>query len=400
VVEVEDDVIPFNFSLTVDGVAQRHPDSGPYGRAFDDLAPKRAAVLGHPVGHSLSPLLHRAAYQALGLDGWTYNAIDMTVERLPDFMAKLNASWAGLSLTMPLKKAIIPLVDRLHSTVKTTGVANTVLILGSRNGGLGDNGRRYYSYALNTDIYGIQAAIREVIRHGPVENAAILGNGATAISALAALSLDDQEQTGDADDRGVTTRHAEQAGDADNRGVTTRHAEQAGDADNRGVTTRHAAGRNGSAASRGGLSCKDITVYARPQDDPADLLVVADRLGVSVKLRNLDDAAAELPEYDVVISTMPAHAADGIAADLRAAGGLLLDVIYDPRPTDLQAAWSALGGAIVGGERMLLHQAESQVDAFMAGRNDLAESQAVWDGVALRAMDQALQAALAERDGD
>lgn len=297
-------------------------------------APKRAAVLGHPIAHSLSPVLHRAAYAALGLDGWTYDAIDVTAEQLPAFIAGLDGTWVGLSLTMPLKRAIIPLVDRTDATVKQTGVANTVLFISDRR------------YAFNTDVYGIQAAIREVIRHGPIENAAILGNGATAVSALAALSLDFQELTGVTETRG--------------------------------------------------LSCKDITVFARAQDDPEDFLAAADRLGISVTRKSLDDAAAALPEYDVVISTMPAHAADRIAAELSAAGGLLLDVIYDPRPTDLQAAWSALGGAIVGGERMLLHQAEAQVGIFGADRNDPAETQAYWDGVALRAMDQALQAALAE----
>ena len=64
--------------------------------------PRRAAVLGSPVAHSLSPLLHRAAYAALGLDGWSYDAVEVDEAALPALVHRLDASWAGLSLTMPL----------------------------------------------------------------------------------------------------------------------------------------------------------------------------------------------------------------------------------------------------------------------------------------------------------
>ena len=70
--------------------------------------PRRAAVLGHPIAHSLSPALHHAAYAALGLDGWRYDALDVTQDELPTFVAGLDGSWAGLSLTMPLKLAVLP----------------------------------------------------------------------------------------------------------------------------------------------------------------------------------------------------------------------------------------------------------------------------------------------------
>jgi len=70
----------------------------------------RAAVLGSPVGHSLSPVLHRAAYRALGLPGWTYEAIECDEARLPGLLAGCGPDWAGLSLTMPLKRAVLPLL--------------------------------------------------------------------------------------------------------------------------------------------------------------------------------------------------------------------------------------------------------------------------------------------------
>ena len=61
----------------------------------------RAAVLGSPVAHSLSPLLHRAAYAALGLD-WTYDAVQVSPETLRLFLQSLDSTWAGVSLTLPL----------------------------------------------------------------------------------------------------------------------------------------------------------------------------------------------------------------------------------------------------------------------------------------------------------
>ncbi|MGN6760941.1 MAG: shikimate dehydrogenase, partial [Leifsonia sp.] len=71
---------------------------------------RRLAVLGSPIGHSRSPELHRAAYSALGLD-WSYEAVDVTEDALPGFIAGLGQEWRGLSLTMPLKKAVLPLLS-------------------------------------------------------------------------------------------------------------------------------------------------------------------------------------------------------------------------------------------------------------------------------------------------
>ena len=67
----------------------------------------KAAVLGSPVAHSLSPALHLAAYRALGLDGWSYQAIECDEAGLPGRLAGCGPGWAGLSLTMPLKRAVL-----------------------------------------------------------------------------------------------------------------------------------------------------------------------------------------------------------------------------------------------------------------------------------------------------
>lgn len=135
---------------------------------------RRAAVLGSPIAHSLSPTLHRAAYAALGLD-WQYDAIEMEEPALPAFLAGLDSDWAGLSLTRPLKQAVIPLLDGIDSVAATVGAVNTVLpVPGGWHGA-------------NTDVFGIVASVRAVVA-GPVPTATVLGSGATARSAIAAAA--------------------------------------------------------------------------------------------------------------------------------------------------------------------------------------------------------------------
>ncbi|MEU9337913.1 shikimate dehydrogenase [Streptomyces sp. NPDC048290] len=134
---------------------------------------RQLAVLGSPVGNALSPVLHRAAYTALGLD-WTYRAIDCTPAELPVFLACMDETWAGLSLTMPLKRTAVHLLDDVSATVRATGTANTVTI---RDGRL---------HGENTDTHGMLQALREagITR---AESACVLGAGATAATALAVL---------------------------------------------------------------------------------------------------------------------------------------------------------------------------------------------------------------------
>ena len=134
----------------------------------------RLAVLGSPINHSLSPAIHRAAYEKLGL-AWTYVAAEVESGGLSTWMNSLDDEWRGLSLTMPLKREILPQLAARHPLVDVVGAANTVLM--TQNGLAG----------FNTDVFGIVAALRAagVIRVG---SAHIFGAGATAASALAALN--------------------------------------------------------------------------------------------------------------------------------------------------------------------------------------------------------------------
>ena len=134
---------------------------------------RRCAVLGSPIQHSLSPALHRAAYAHLGLD-WTYDRVEVDEQGLAAFVRGLDASWRGLSLTMPLKVAVLELgdVDQLASLA---GAGNTLIVEG---------GSRTVH---NTDIGGLRWAVGEVTT-SPLARVTILGAGATASAALIAAS--------------------------------------------------------------------------------------------------------------------------------------------------------------------------------------------------------------------
>jgi shikimate dehydrogenase len=141
---------------------------------------RRAAVLGHPIAHSLSPVLHTAAYRALGLEGWRYTAEDVAQDGLVGFLAGLDATWAGLSLTMPLKHAVLPLLDHVEPLADVVGAVNTVLVQPERGG--------CSLVGANTDVHGIVSALREGLGTRSPTGAAVLGGGATAASCLAALA--------------------------------------------------------------------------------------------------------------------------------------------------------------------------------------------------------------------
>ena len=134
----------------------------------------RCAVLGSPIAHSLSPAMHRAAYAALGLD-WGYDAFEVEEDELRGFVASLGDDVRGLSLTMPLKRVALDLVDTVDPVAELIGAANTMLFEpdGSRS-------------AHNTDVPGLVNAFAE---RGitAADSAVVLGGGATAASTLAAL---------------------------------------------------------------------------------------------------------------------------------------------------------------------------------------------------------------------
>src|SRR5260370_266030 len=91
-----------------------------------DQTVRRAAVLGSPIKHSLSPVLHRAAYQALDLHGWHYDKIECDEPGLSRLVDSMEPEWAGLSLTMPLKRVALTVADEVSPLAEAIGAANTL----------------------------------------------------------------------------------------------------------------------------------------------------------------------------------------------------------------------------------------------------------------------------------
>ena len=138
------------------------------------MASQHFAVLGDPIEHSLSPKIHTAAYQTLGLD-WDYTRFQVAKGSLEHFVEFEGKHLTGMSITMPLKKEASAIATTRDSIVELTGVANTLI----RN----VNGFT----AFNTDVYGVNQALNACFAN-PVRQVAILGAGATAISALVSIS--------------------------------------------------------------------------------------------------------------------------------------------------------------------------------------------------------------------
>jgi shikimate dehydrogenase len=255
-----------------------------------DAAPRLAGVLGQPIAHSLSPVLHRAAYASLGLD-WDYQAYEVGEDALEGFLASMTAEWAGLSLTMPLKVTALPMMDFVEPMAKLVGGVNTVLVQRVASG--------RNLVGANTDVQGVTRALAEGGCTRSTQ-AVILGGGATATSAMAAL---------------------------------------------------------------GHLGATAPVVVVRHRARAGGLMRAATKMGVEPRFVSFDDAPHYLAQADAVVSTIPADAGARVADSLTtvADAAVLLDVVYDPLVTPLAHRWVELGGTRVGGERMLLHQAAEQV---------------------------------------
>lgn len=248
-----------------------------------------ASVLGSPISHSLSPVLHNTAYQELGLD-IEYTAVHTSSEQLPQRISELGCNNLGYSLTMPLKLDVLTLVSNWSPVVRQTECANTVY----RN--------LQGKWALeNTDVFGITKTI-ELADIDVLQSATIIGSGATARSALSAL---------------------------------------------------------------GNLGVREITCIARNEASAQIIRLQGDALGIDVDW--VGSARGIAFDGELVISTVPGQAQDRIISAIGARQNLpaLLDIAYDPWPSELAGYWKENGGELaLSGLEMLLWQATVQVELF------------------------------------
>ncbi|WP_422114539.1 shikimate dehydrogenase [Brachybacterium sp. UNK5269] len=263
--------------------------------AVEGMTPRRFAVIGSPVAHSLSPVLHRTAYEVLGIADAVYDRHDVPAGQLRAFLTEgPGRELDGLSVTMPGKPEAFALAAEADATSQALGVSNTLIRR--------PDGRWR---AENHDVHGIAAALGDHGAGSP-RTGAVLGSGATALSAVAALiSL--------------------------------------------GVT--------------------DLLLTARSPHKLAPLQELAGGAGLAVRLVPWEHRH-RLLETEVLVSALAAEGARAVAGQWRAlphlpAPGVLLDVLYDPWPAPIAAVVAAAGGEVADGLEMLAHQADRQLRSML-----------------------------------
>lgn len=263
-----------------------------------------AAVIGNPIEHSLSPVLHREAYRLAGLE-WEYHRFQVDAEQLPLFLENLEPGCAGLSVTMPCKRAVVQNADVVDGLAKLVGAGNTLVPAAGMWG------------AFNTDVHGIVETVRTSAGKTLEETAAsnrlqrsravILGTGATASSALAAVAT---------------------------------------------------------------LGYTEITVVGRNFEGPGSVTLAGNRLGVSftaVKWQREDLLEQAMNAADLVISTVPADiSAMAAAVWVPGKDQKLLDVTYG-ETSPLPGAFRAAEQTVLDPLAMLTYQGLAQVK-LMSGK--------------------------------
>lgn len=261
----------------------------------EGMSPRRFAVVGSPVEHSLSPVLHRTAYELLGISDAVYERHQVRSGELAQFLREgPGRGLQGLSVTMPGKPEAYALGIEADETSRRLGISNTLIRTGQQ------------WRAENHDVHGIVAALRDHGADSPVTGA-VLGSGATALSALAALAE---------------------------------------------------------------LGVQRVLLSARSAHKLAPLEEFAATRGVAVD-RIPWERHHEVLTAEVAVSALAVDGARAVAEQWRAQSGLavpgvLLDVLYDPWPAPIADVIQCAGGEVADGLEMLAHQADMQLRSMLA----------------------------------
>ncbi|MFM7030014.1 MAG: shikimate dehydrogenase [Micrococcales bacterium] len=255
---------------------------------------RKLSVLGSPIEHSKSPLIHAAAYRVLGLD-WDYERNLVGKGGLRPFVDGLGEEWLGLSLTMPLKEEAAKIARTLDKAAEATGAVNTLVRI---DGGWA---------GFNTDVFGLVQAVHQA-GLADLKTVLVVGSGATATSAVAAVK--------------------QLAPNA------------------------------------------QVQVFARNKETRDELIEFAKSLGLAAK--KVGNFARSAAKADLVISTLPAGAMNDTASLLSSKKsfkpvGAILDVAYQPWPSNIASVWFDRGRPIISGLEMLLWQAVAQIRIFQHG---------------------------------
>jgi shikimate dehydrogenase len=228
-------------------------------------------------------------------EDWSYERFQVEKDDLQAFLAKAHESFYGFSLTMPLKEKafeVSAVVDEASSLTKAT---NTLVWQVDK------------WHGSNTDVFGINQALTSRIS-GAVSKVLILGSGATAVSAISAISQC--------------------------------------------------------------YPSARVLLHARNRKKVFSLLKFSKELGLRSK--RVFFLKRAFSSADLVISTLPSGVLNRIAGELSVSRnfrprGVLLDVAYNPWPSEIAEVWSQRGSAVISGKEMLIWQALAQIRIFKSG---------------------------------
>ena len=253
---------------------------------------KRGAVLGSPISHSLSPILHRSAFEFLKIEG-NYQAIDVPSGSLADFMAARGADFDYFSLTMPLKEEVMGLGYETDSKTAEIQSGNTLF-------------RRDGNWNLtSTDGSGLISALSHAGLKG-FNRVLILGAGGTARAVTGSLDA----------------------------------------------------------------IADEIHILGRSSIRQEALERSIHKARFEYHRWNVD---VDFSEYDLVVNTTPAGAADLLSDSVQPnVKAVLFDVIYKPWPTELAQRWKDCGGTVLNGLELLLYQGIDQLEIVLDEKVDRA----------------------------
>jgi shikimate dehydrogenase len=277
------------------------------GVALAGATTRLAGLVGSPISHSLSPRLHAAAYEALGLD-WAYAAFDVTAEDLAAAVHGARAlGFVGLSVTSPHKDQAAQLATRRSQTVRRLGAANTLTFEGRQ------------VVADSTDGAGLLGDLRDGLGFEPESRCcAVIGAGGAARAAVLALA---------------------QAGAKEVLVVNRTPA--------RAFRAAGLAGRAGRVA--------------RPEElDAADLVIQATPVGMSMAPGGEAGYGGPSPPAERGERASPRWPA-GVEPSRFGSGQIVVDLVYDPVETPFLAEAGRCGATTRNGLGMLVHQAALQV---------------------------------------
>lgn len=274
----------------------------------------RAAVLGDPVEHSLSPILHESGFAAVGLEEWSYGRIRCPEGQLSRLVRSLSTNYVGLSVTMPGKGEALTYATEVTDRARLIGSANTLIRISGRPDvlvGSDDSLGVTQWRADNTDGVGLLGSIGELLdggaracsevdrSHRRVRSAVVVGNGGTARAALWALAH---------------------------------------------------------------VGCQEVIIVAR-SSRAEQLRPLAMALGIALSWTTFEDSGWACADAELLISTVPSLAAEPYIG-LFSRASAVCDVIYAPWPTPLISRCLEVGTPCVGGITMLFYQALSQFEQF------------------------------------